>query len=72
MLRKVARQGTESEVTVCLTPEVKGKTFQEKGVVSGAIIAGDQRKMTSDKTTNPGLGRQLSGRVCFGCSGPRV
>lgn len=56
MLRKAARQSTESEVTVCLTPEVKGKTFQEKGVVNGAITAGDERKLTSAKTTNPGLG----------------
>lgn len=46
MLRKAARQSTKSEVTVCLTPEVKGKTFQEKGVVNGAITAGDERKLT--------------------------
>lgn len=59
MLRKVVRQSTESEVTACLTPEVKEKTFQEKGVGNGAIAAGDQRKVTSDKTTNPGLGMQL-------------
>lgn len=72
MLRKVVRQSTESEVTACLTPEVKEKTFQEKGVGNGAIAAGDQRKVTSDKTTNPGLGMQLGGRACFGCSGPRV
>lgn len=62
MLRKAVRQSTKSEVTVCLTPEVKEKTFQEKGVGNGAITAGDQRKVTSDKTTNPGLGMQLSGR----------
>lgn len=62
MLRKAVRQSTESEVTACLTPEVKEKTFQEKGVGNGAITAGDQRKVTSNKTTNPGLGMQLSGR----------
>lgn len=49
MLRKAARQSTESEVTVCLTPEVKGKTFQEKGVVNGAITARDERKLTWPK-----------------------
>lgn len=67
------RQSTESEVTVCLTPEVKGKTFQERGVFNRAITAGDQRKVTSNQT-KPGLGVKLGGcgGVHLGYIWPRV
>lgn len=50
---------------MCLTPEVRRRTFQEKGVVNGAITAGDQRKVTSNQTKQSlGWGCSSVASVC--------